>query len=262
VPDLPRHALLFLAATLAGVINGMAGGGTLISFPAAIAWGLPSTIANATNSIALSPGAFASAWTYRRELRADVGLVLWLSGPAIAGAVVGALILSHSSPRLFDLLIPWLVLGATLIILLQSALVRRGVKEVASPRAASRGRLAGVMLCQLLVGVYGGYFGAAMGIIMLAFLSLVVPGDIQRRNALKNFLGALINLVASVYFLLAGLVSAPAALIMTAGAISGGIMGGRLAHRASPRVVRAVVVTIGLCISVLLAYRSYRSSPL
>jgi uncharacterized protein len=258
--ELSRHALLLLAAVAAGAVNAVAGGGTLISFPAAMAWGLPSTIANATNAVAMAPGALASAWTYRRELRADFGLALWLSGPSIVGAVMGALILRHSSQRAFDLLVPWLVLGATLIILVQGALGRRAAGDVAPSPAASRRRVAGIMFCQLAVGVYGGYFGAAMGIVMLAALSVILPGDIQRRNAVKNFLGALINGVAAVYFLVAGMVSAPAALVMTAGAIAGGFAGGRLARRASPRLVRTLVVAIGLAISALLAYRAYVSN--
>jgi uncharacterized membrane protein YfcA len=255
--DWPRHLLLFCAAVLAGGINAVAGGGTLLSFPAALAWGLPSTIANATNTVAMSPGAFASAWAYRRELRADFGLAVRLAAPSIVGAVAGAAILHHSSQRLFDLVVPWLVLGATLIILLQNAMPGGASPAPVSAPAARGWRLAGVMLCQFAVGVYGGYFGAAIGIVMLAALSVVVPGDIQRRIGVKNFLGALINGVAAVYFVVVGLVDARAAVVMIAGAVTGGFVGGRLARRASPRLVRAVVVAIGLGLSALLAYRSY-----
>lgn len=254
-----RHVLLFLAAALAGSVNAVAGGGTLLSFPAAIAWGLPSTIANATNAVALSPGSLASAWAYRRELAAEWRLALALAGPALVGGYLGALILRHTSQRTFDVLVPWLVLGATLLILLQGALRRRAG---ATPPRASMGargpRLAAVMTCQLAVGIYGGYFGAAMGIVMLAFLALVLPDDIQRRNAVKNFLAVLINGTASVYFLASGLVNRRAALLMMAGAIGGGFVGGRLARRASARLVRRIVVTIGLALSALLAYRAWR----
>jgi uncharacterized membrane protein YfcA len=255
--DWPRHLLLFCAAALAGGINAVAGGGTLISFPAALAWGLPSTIANATNTVAMAPGAFASAWAYRRELRADLGLTLRLAAPSVVGAVAGAAILRHSSQRLFDLVVPWLVLGATLLILLQNAMPGGAPAAAVPPPVASRRRLTGVMLCQFAVGVYGGYFGAAIGIVMLAALSVVVPGDIQRRIGVKNLLGALINGVAAVYFVVAGLVDRRAAPVMIAGAIAGGLVGGRLARRASPRIVRAVVVAIGLGLSALLAYRNY-----
>jgi uncharacterized membrane protein YfcA len=115
-----------------------------------------------------------------------------------------------------------------------------------------------LVACQLLVGLYGGFFGAAMGIVTLGFLGLVMPDDIQHRNGVKNLLAALINGVASIYFVWAGLVNARAALLMTAGAVGGGLVGGQLARRASPRVVKGVVVTIGLTLAVLLAVRARR----
>jgi uncharacterized protein len=149
------------------------------------------------------------------------------------------------------------VLGATLLILTQSTKRRPSGAPSASRPSVGAARLALVMVCQLAVGIYGGYFGAAMGIIMLAFLGLVVPDDIQRRNALKNFLAVLINGTASVYFIVSGLVNVQAALLMMAGAIGGGLVGGRLARRASARLVRAIVVAIGLGLSALLAYRSW-----
>ncbi|HVZ71419.1 MAG TPA: sulfite exporter TauE/SafE family protein [Polyangia bacterium] len=252
-----RHLFLFLAAAVAGAVNAVAGGGTLLSFPAAIAWGLPATVANATNSVALSPAALASAWAYRRELAAEWRLAAALAGPALVGGFLGAFILRHTSQRTFDVLVPWLVLGASLLILLQGVLRKRTEPRAVATSQARGQRLGFVMLCQLGVGIYGGYFGAAMGIIMLAFLALVLPDDIQRRNALKNFLGVLINGTASIYFLASGLVSGRAALIMLGGGIAGGFVGGRLARRASARVVRNLVVAIGLSLSALLAYRAW-----
>src|SRR6185295_11315366 len=117
--DLDRDALLCAAAALAGAVNSIAGGGTLLSFPAAIAWGLPSTVANATNAVALMPGSLASAWAYRREIRTSAGLARLLVPPAVAGGIAGALLLHVTPVRVFDALVPWLVLGATLLILLQ-----------------------------------------------------------------------------------------------------------------------------------------------
>jgi uncharacterized membrane protein YfcA len=254
--ELVRHGLLAGSAAVAAAVNAVAGGGTLISFPAAMAWGLPSTVANATNAVAMAPGAFASAWGYRRELAAERRLALWLSAPAVLGGVTGAVILRHTSQRLFDALIPWLVLGATLVILLQGVVVRHGARR-AEAGGGSRRRLALAAACQLLDGIYGGYFGAAMGIVMLAYLSLVSGADIHRQNAVKNLLGALVNGVASVYFVVTGLVNGTAALIMVGGAAIGGLVGARLARRASPRLVRALVVAIGLVLSALLGYRSY-----
>ena len=257
-----RHALLFLAAVLAGAVNAIAGGGTLLSFPAAIAWGLPATIANATNAVALSPGSLSAAWAYRRELRAEWRLARARAGPALGGGGLGAYILRHTSERLFDRLVPWLVLGATLLILLQGVRKRPKVSAPSAPAAApspapTAGRIALVMVLQLAVGVYGGYFGAAMGIVMLAFLAVVLPDDIQRRNALKNILAVLINGTASVYFIASGLVNGRAALLMMGGAITGGVVGGRLARRASARIVRNIVVAIGLALSLLLGWRAW-----
>jgi uncharacterized membrane protein YfcA len=252
VVEIIRHGLLAGSAALAGAVNSVAGGGTLISFPAAMAWGLPSTVANATNAVAMAPGSLASAWALRRELAEERKLATVLIVPAIIGGVTGAYILHHTSQRLFDTIIPWLVLGATLVILFQGLIVRRR-----EPTPPSRRRTAFVVACQLGVGVYGGYFGAAMGIVMLAFLSLVSTTGIHGRNAVKNLLAALINGVATIYFVSVGLVDWRAAVIMTAGAVCGGVVGARLARRASARTVRAIVVVIGLALSLLLAIRAH-----
>jgi uncharacterized membrane protein YfcA len=249
--EIVRHGLLAGSAALAGAVNSVAGGGTLISFPAALAWGLPSTVANATNAVAMAPGSLASAWALRRELAEERQLATLLVLPALVGGVAGAYILHHTSQRLFDAIIPWLVLGATLVILFQGLIVRRREQ-----RPPSRARTAFVVVCQLLVGVYGGYFGAAMGIVMLAFLSLVTTTGIHGRNAVKNMLAALINGVATVYFVAVGLVDGKAAVIMIVGAVVGSFIGARLARRASARTVRAIVVVIGLALSLLLALRS------
>lgn len=254
--DLVRHGLLVGSAAVAGAINAVAGGGTLISFPAAIAWGLPSIAANVTNAVALTPGSLASAWGYRRELRADRRLVRLLAPPATIGAFLGAYILHHTSQRVFDALIPWLVLGATLIILLQGVILRRAPKPEAGA-ATSRARFTVVVVCQFLVGIYGGYFGAAMGIITLAFLSLIASTDIHGMNGIKNLLAALVNGAASVYFIASGLVDAQAAFLMTGGAIAGGFIGAKVARRAPAKVIRALVIVIGFGLSAMLAYRSF-----
>jgi uncharacterized membrane protein YfcA len=254
--DPRRDALLCAAAALAGAVNSIAGGGTLLSFPAAIAWGLPSTIANATNSVALMPGSLASAWAYRREIRASSALARLLVPPAVVGSIAGALLLHVTPVRVFDALIPWLVLGATLMILLQGRVASMPPSSRPTPEKARRRELVAAG-CQLAVGVYGGFFGAAMGIVMLAFLALVVPEDIHHRNGLKNLLAVAINGVAAIYFVAAGLVNARAAAIMTAGAVTGGYIGGQLARRVPARVVRGSVVSIGLGLSALLAYRAW-----
>ena len=251
-----HHGVLIGSAAVAGAINAVAGGGTLISFPAAMAWGLSSVAANVTNAVALTPGSLASAWGYRRELQADRRLVLLLAPPAAVGALAGAAILHHTSQRLFDALIPWLVLAATLIILLQGVILRNAPRP-APGAPTSRQRLAVVVFCQLLVGIYGGYFGAAMGIIMLAFLSLIASTDIHGMNGIKNLLAAIVNGVASIYFMVSGLVDGRAALLMTGGAVFGGLVGAKLARRAPAKVIRGLVIAIGFSLSAMLAYRAF-----
>lgn len=256
--DWRRDALLCGAAALAGAINSVAGGGTLISFPAAMAWGLPSTVANATNALAMMPGSLASAWAYRSELKKSARLARLLSLPAIVGGVTGAILLRATPVRVFDALIPWLVLGATLVILFQGRIGGAAPTAPPSPATARR-RERIVMACQLAVGIYGGFFGAAMGIVMLAFLSLVMTESIHHKNALKNYLAVLINGVASLYFAWAGLVSARALAVMIGGAIAGGYFGGLLARRTPARIVRGLVVAIGLTLTALLAYRAWHT---
>ena len=164
------------------------------------------------------------------------------------GAAVGAALMRLTPERTFDAIVPVLVLGATLMLLLQGVLGRGG----APARPRSRARMGALVGAQLLVGVYGGYFGAAMGIVMLALLSLL-PGDMHPKIAVKNLLAAVANGVASIYFVASGLVDPHAAVIMAPAAIGGGFVGG---HRASPRAIRLLVAAIGLGVSALLGYRA------
>jgi uncharacterized membrane protein YfcA len=251
-----RDGLLFGATAIAGAVNAIAGGGTLLSFPAALAWGLPSPVANATNALAMCPGSLASAWAYRRELASERSLAALLSAPTIVGAAIGAALMRVTPERTFDAIVPVLVFGATLMLLLQGVLGRRG--EAARPR--SRARVATLVAAQFLVGVYGGYFGAAMGIVMLALLSLL-PGDVHSKIAVKNLLAAVANGVAAIYFVTTGLIDARAAVIMVPAAMVGGFAGGHMARRASPRVVRLIVIAIGVGVSALLGYRAVVARP-
>jgi uncharacterized membrane protein YfcA len=228
----------------------------LLSFPAAIAWGLPPSIANATNAVALMPGQLVSAWAYRRELAGGGPLTALLIAPTVVGATLGAYLMRRTPERLFDALVPVLVLGATLVILLQRLIARRAA--AAPPVPHSPGRVAAALGCQLAVGIYGGYFGAAMGIVMLAVLSLVTSGDIHHQNGVKNLLSAAANGVASLTFAASGMVDAHAATLMAPGAIVGGFVGAHLARRIPARIVRALVVAIGFGLSALLAYRYAR----
>ena len=249
-------AALAFASVIAGAVNAVAGGGSLISFPAAVAFGLPSLVANATNAVALMPGSVASAFAYRRELSRDRAALRVLMPPAFAGGLLGSVLLLVTSQRAFDAIVPFLVLFATGLLLYQN--LRRGP----APRGEGgrwvlpEGTGAAVVM-QFLVGVYGGYFGAGMGIMMLAILARLGGVDIHGMNGVKSLLGASINAVAAVAFVAAHKVDYPAAAIMAAGAIVGGTLGASAARRVRPAVVRWLVVAIGLALAAILAFRRW-----
>ncbi|WP_437309324.1 sulfite exporter TauE/SafE family protein [Sorangium sp. So ce388] len=256
--DLTRAALLAGGAAVAGVINAVAGGGTLVSFPAAIAAGLAPLPANATNAVALTPASLASAWAYRRELSRDYRVLRVLLLPSLLGGIVGSALLLVTPQRVFDAAVPGLVLLATLLLFWQNLRPARpsakggadAVEEFALP---SRPWL--VFLLQFLVSVYGGYFGAGIGIMMLALLSSFAGNvDIHRMNAIKTVLASLINGVAAIAFVFAGAVDAVATPIMMAAAVVGSFAGAAVARRIEPRKVRWFVVVLGLVLTAKLAW--------
>lgn len=253
---LTQVAALALASAVAGVVNAVAGGGSLISFPAAVAFGLPSLVANATNAVALTPGSIASAFGYRRELERDRAALEVLGPPALAGGLLGSILLLVTPQQVFDTIVPLLVLFATALLLYQN--LRRGAATAPEGGAWVLPRnTAAAVAMQFLVGVYGGYFGAGMGIMMLAILDRLGGVDIHGMNGVKCLLGAAINAVATVAFVLAHVVDYRAAGIMAVGAIAGGFVGSAAARRVKPVVVRWLVVAIGLSLTVVLAYRRW-----
>ncbi len=243
---------LFLAGVIAGGINSVAGGGSLISFPSLIAYGVPAIPANATNTTAVCPGALASAFGYRNDLPRDDNLLLVLLVPSLLGSLIGAVVLVSTPSGLFTLLVPFLVLFATVLFGTQDLFAQRlrmsnrvaGAKE----HVGLRGRVWGVAF-QFLVAAYGGYFGAGIGILMLASFGLMGLRDVHRMNATKTVLASVINGVAMVYFVLRGIVVWPLALLMAVGAISGGYAGARLAKRVDQRLLRLFIVIVGLAVS-------------
>jgi uncharacterized protein len=239
-----RAAAAFGAAFLAGVINSVAGGGTLVSFPTLIWLGLPSVAANATSTVAIWPAALGGMWGYRRELRTVESRLLALVAPSLIGGITGALLLRQTPPAIFDALVPFLILFATLLFMAQDA-VQRMLKTAGATVHRSPRWLAGAMLFQLMVGIYGGYFGAGIGILMLAALSILGMSDIHQMNGLKNFFGMCINGVAAAYFIWAKMVYWPYVLLMALAAVLGGWGGAGTARRVGRMVVRRVVVGIG-----------------
>jgi uncharacterized protein len=244
--------VITIAAVVAGMINSIAGGGTLVSFPALLWVGRDPIIANATNSVALWPGSLAGAVGFRNELLTVRRWLLLLTIPSLLGAVVGAVLLLRTPSETFERIVPLLILAATLLFAAQEVITRRLGTVARAHEKPTAAWVIFVFAFQFLVGIYGGYFGAAMGILMLAALGLIGLTDLHQMNGLKNVLAVCINGVAAIYFALAGAVAWSDGLIMAAGAIVGGYFGARMAKRFGRTFVRRTVVVIGLTMSVAL----------
>lgn len=249
--------ILGAAAFVAGAINSVAGGGSLLSFPAAVFLGLSPLVANATNAVGLTPGVLGSGFAYRRELANDKRVLWLLSPPAIMGSVLGSALLLSTPQALFEAVVPFLVLFATLLLLYQNLRRSKGSKGPDEPAWTLPSSKALVLGLQLAVGIYGGYFGAGMGIMMLAMFSLLGGRDIHRMNGVKVIISAGINGIASVLFLASGTVDLPSAAVLAVGSTAGGLLGAKVAKKTDPRVVRWVVVAIGMTLSVVFGYRQW-----
>lgn len=257
-----------LVSMVAGVVNSIAGGGTLLTFPALVGLGVPPIMANATSTVALWPGAFGSMWGYRSELRGAQRWAVGFAIPSIAGGAVGAILLLRTPAEWFEIVVPWLIFLATGLFMAQGPLARRSRRRAARQTIGSldgplqpsgpetMSRLAdaeltrsrppaSVLAYQFLVGIYGGYFGAGVGILMLAALGLMGLTNIHRMNGLKNWGGLCMNATAALLFALSSLVSWPVAGAMAIGAIAGGYGGARVAQRVPQVAVRRAIVAIG-----------------
>jgi uncharacterized protein len=240
--------LVFLAAAIGGAINAVAGGGTLVTFPAIVWLGVPPLAANATSTVALWPGSFSSMWAYRGELTGTRAWIVMFTLPSIIGGVTGALLLLHTSSGRFEAIVPFLVLGATMLFMLQRPLTRWLSRHAITridqgdipPRPSAQ-----FLLAQFAVAVYGGYFGAGIGILMLATLGMMGLTNIHRMNGLKNWGATCINGFAAATFVVSGIVQWPVALAMATGGITGGYLGARLALRAGQLWVRRAVIAVG-----------------
>jgi uncharacterized protein len=251
---LPDAILLFLAALAAGGLNSVAGGGTFFSFPALIFSGVPPIPANATSTVALWPGTVASSWAYRRRLPRSALIFIPLILASIGGGFFGARLLLHTPPRVFMRLIPFLFLGGTLLFAFGKKLVR-GAARADHHGNASLLALAGVTLAQFFIGVYGGFFGGGIGILMLATFTFLPLADIHAMNGLKTLLASTINVVAIVTFIVARIVFWPQAVLMLFGAVLGGYAGAHFAQKVDPARVRTFVVCVGFTMSFYFLYR-------
>jgi len=244
----------------AGAINALAGGGTLVSFPALIALGVPPVSANITNTVALVPGYLGGAWAQRRDLLAYVGRLPVLAAVSAVGGLAGSILLVSLPEDLFSDLVPFLILAACLLLAVQDRVrtrvqatrARRGIDEGASAGDSSGAGASsvGLVVSVGIAAVYGGYFGAGLGIMLLAVLGLSLEDPLPRLNSLKSALSLIINLVAAVFFLFSDHVLWDFAAVLAVASIIGGLAGGRLAGRLSPRLLRAVAITVGIVVAV------------
>ena len=247
------YAVIFVAAFIGGAVNSVSGGGTLITFPALIWTGMNPVIANATNTVSLWPGSLASLIGFRREFSTVNRRSLMLAAPSIAGGILGAYLLINTPTRWFAAAVPYLILGATILFAAQEIITRAALRssldeiiDAAGGHPVDHGGWNVAFFFQFLVSIYGGYFGAGIGILMLAEFGLLGFTDIHHMIALRNYLALWINAVAAIYFALRGAVSWPQAILMTAAQIGGGYGGALIARRLSRRTVRWIVVSIGL----------------
>ena len=240
-------------------MNAIAGGGTLLTFPALVAAGLPPLVANATSTVALVPGALSSMLGYRAELQGARHWALSLTVPSLLGGALGAWLLLRTPATTFDLIVPWLVLGATALFLVQRPLLawvkRHEAEPVHSIDVTESPVAVRLLLFQFAIGIYGGYFGAGVGIFMLAALGFMGLTNIHRMNGLKNWSGFCMNMVAALAFALSGIVDWTIALTMAVGAIAGGYIGSRSAQRLPQQFVRGAVAVIGITSGIWLLAR-------
>jgi uncharacterized protein len=238
------HAVaIFLAGIAAGTINTVVGSGTLITFPTLLAFGYAPVIANVSNSIGLVPGSVSGTAGYRPELRGQRARAVPLALSSTLGGIVGAVLLLTLPASAFKTIVPVFIAVALALIVLQPWLNRRlGARRRARDQAAGATANVGVFLS----GVYGGYFGAAQGIILLGVLGLAVDDDLQRINALKVVLAGIVNLVAGMIFAIFAHVAWAAAGLIAAGSLLGGVIGARQGRRLSPMALRLVIVAVGI----------------
>jgi uncharacterized membrane protein YfcA len=247
--------LVFAAACAAGAINSVAGGGTLVTVPTMIWAGMPAINANATSAVALWPGSLSGAWGFRREVADADTRVFALIVPSLVGGLAGAILLHQTPPDVFERIIPLLILFATCLFMAQEPLQRRF--NLSGLHASRSHWLSWTMLFQLAVGIYGGYFGAGIGIMMLAALSLMGHTDIHQMNGVKNLLAVAINGIAIMYLVFTDLIIWDDALVMAVGAIIGGVAGAGTARRVGRPMARKIVIAVGFAMTFAMFLRLY-----
>ena len=249
-----QYILAALAAMIAGAVNALAGGGTLLTFPTLIALGLPAVGANVTNTVALCPGYLGGTLAQKNDLQGQSHR-MWIVLPAGAvGGIIGGLLLLQTGEKLFTDLIPWLILLASGLLAIQDPVRAWLTRRLAAQ--SGRGQLeAWSWLPVGLASIYGGYFGAGLSVIVLSALGLTTDESLTRLNALKQLVGLVVNGAAAIFFVFSGQVVWSVALVMMVGALIGGALGGRLAGKIKPSTLRWTVVGIGVVISIFYFFK-------
>lgn len=247
--DIINFVLIALAAVAAGFINAIAGGGTLISFPALIAVGVPPVAANVTNTVALVPGYLGATFAQIKDLAGQGRRLRLLIPTGALGGIAGGLLLLNTSEKLFAELVPYLILLAAGLLAVQD-IVRKWVARRIEASGGSAANEAWSIGPVFLASIYGGYFGAGLSVIVLAVLGLVIDDTLTRLNGLKQIIAFSVNVAAAIFFVFSGQVVWIAAAVMAVGAVLGGVLGGKLARFVKPQVLRAVVVTIAVIVAI------------
>ncbi len=245
-------------AAAAGVMNALAGGGTLLTFPVLLFAGTPALTANATSTLALMLGTAGSVFGYRRHLAAVQPWLARFAVVSVVGGLLGSVLLTRTDEKFFMKMVPFLLLFATVVFLAQGVF-RRFASAAEKSHATTRPHRVWIAIVfQFFVALYGGYFGAGIGILMLASLGFLGLSDIHEMNALKTVLGTLINFVAAGYFIFAGLIDWPKTGVMTAGALAGYFVGAHFSQQIPQPRVRQIISAIGFGISAVMFYRQFR----
>jgi uncharacterized membrane protein YfcA len=253
--DFLHISVSFIVGVIAGTMNSVAAGGTLLTFPTLIWLGLNSVSANATSTVAVWPGVVAGAVGYRRDVVGLPKLFFLLLIPSVSGGLIGAVMLLLTPSVTFDHVVPYLILFATFLFMIQDP-IQRAVRSAHPEAHQSRKWFAGAITFQFIVGIYGGYFGAGIGILMLASFGILGLTDIHQMNGFKNLLAASINALAALYFILNNMVYWPDVGLLAAGTITGGYIGVGVARKVGQKGVRRLVVLIGLGMGLSLLFKN------
>jgi uncharacterized membrane protein YfcA len=248
--DILQVVLVTLAAVAGGAVNALAGGGTLITFPVLTAIGIPALAANITNTVALCPGYLGGTYAQLEDLRTYKRQIWVLGVTGVVGGIAGGILLLNTGEKAFRFLVPYLILFATGLMAIQGPL-RNWLLRRSNGQGSGKWGEIGVVASVFLASIYGGFFGAGLSVIVIAVLALVLEGSLTSINALKQWVAFCVNIAAAIFFLFSGKIVWWAMAVMAVGSLAGGNLGGRMANRIRPGVLRAIVITVGLVIAAI-----------